>query len=163
MRSAACSAHDVAAPIDVPPFDRSNVDGFAVRAADTAGATEATPRRLTLNAEVLACGHAPKLTVAPGTATAIATGGVMPRGADAVVMIEHTELIDSRRARDRSAPRRRARAVRLLCGLRHRARRNAAAARRADRLARDRHAGGLRLRAGRCRAAAEGRGALDRR
>ena len=79
----------------MPPFDRSNVDGFALRAADTIGATDAAPRRLTLNAEVLACGHAPKLTVAPGTATAIATGGVIPRGADAVVMIEHTELIDA--------------------------------------------------------------------
>ena len=89
----------------MPPFDRSNVDGFAVRAADTAGATEAAPRRLTLNAEVLACGHAPKLTVAPGTATTIATGGMIPRGADAVVMIEHTELIDGGRARDRPAPR----------------------------------------------------------
>jgi putative molybdopterin biosynthesis protein len=88
-------AHDVAAPIDVPPFDRANVDGFALRAADTAGATEATPRRLVLNAEVLACGHVPKLTVAPGTATTIATGGVVPRGADAVVMIENTELIDA--------------------------------------------------------------------
>ena len=88
-------AHDVAAPIDVPPFDRSNVDGFALRAADTAGATDATPRRLSLNAEVLACGHAPRLTVAPGTATAIATGGMIPRGADAVVMIEQTELIDA--------------------------------------------------------------------
>jgi putative molybdopterin biosynthesis protein len=88
-------AHDVAAPIDVPPFDRANVDGFALRAADTAGATEAMPRRLTLNTEVLACGHAPKLTVAPGTATTIATGGVVPRGADAVVMIENTELIDA--------------------------------------------------------------------
>ncbi|MEA2947244.1 MAG: molybdopterin molybdotransferase, partial [Alphaproteobacteria bacterium] len=88
-------AHDVAAPIDVPPFDRANVDGFALRAADTAGATEATPRRLVLNAEVLACGHAPKLTVAPGSATTIATGGVVPRGADAVVMIENTELIDA--------------------------------------------------------------------
>ena len=86
--------HDVAAPIDVPPFDRSNVDGFALRAADTVGATEAAPRRLALNAEVLACGHAPKLTVAPGTVTAIATGGMIPRGADAVAMIEHTELID---------------------------------------------------------------------
>jgi putative molybdopterin biosynthesis protein len=43
---------------------------------------------------VLACGHAPKLTVAPGTVTAIATGGMIPRGADAVAMIEHTELID---------------------------------------------------------------------
>jgi hypothetical protein len=39
-------AHDVAAPIDVPPFDRANVDGFALRAADTVGATDATPRRL---------------------------------------------------------------------------------------------------------------------
>ena len=87
-------AHDVAAPTDVPPFDRTNVDGFALRAADTAGATEATPRRLTLNAEVLTCGTAPQLAVAPGTATAIATGGMIPRGADAVVMIEHTELID---------------------------------------------------------------------
>ena len=87
-------AHDVAAPTDVPPFDRANVDGFALRAADTAGASDGTPRRLTLNAEVLACGHAPVITVAPGTATAIATGGVIPRGADAVVMIEHTELTD---------------------------------------------------------------------
>jgi putative molybdopterin biosynthesis protein len=93
-------AHDVAAPIDVPPFDRSNVDGFAVRAADTAGATDAAPRRLALNGEVLACGHAPKLTVAPGSATAIATGGMIPRGADAVVMIEHTELIEAAPAID---------------------------------------------------------------
>src|SRR6185295_3590269 len=91
---------DVAAPIDVPPFDRANVDGFALRAADTTGATEATPRRFTLNAEVLACGHAPTLTVTPGTATAIATGGVVPRGADAVVMIETTELIDATPAID---------------------------------------------------------------
>ena len=47
--------------------------------------------RLTLNAEVIACGDAPALEVAPGTATAIATGGVIPRGADAIVMIEHTD------------------------------------------------------------------------
>lgn len=87
-------AHDVAAPIDVPPFDRSGVDGFALRAADTAGASDASPRRLILNREVIACGHAPQIAVAPGTATALATGGVVPRGADAVVMIEHTELID---------------------------------------------------------------------
>jgi putative molybdopterin biosynthesis protein len=91
---------DVAAPIDVPPFDRANVDGFALRAADTAGASDATPRRLALNAEVLACGHAPKLTVTPGTATTIATGGVVPRGADAVVMIEQTELIEGAPAID---------------------------------------------------------------
>ena len=88
-------AHDVAAPIDVPPFDRSNVDGFALRAADTAGASDATPRRLTLNPEVLACGHAPMVTVQPGTATATATGGMIPRGADAIVMIENTDLVDA--------------------------------------------------------------------
>lgn len=88
-------AHDIAAPIDTPPFDRSNVDGFAVSAADTVGASDTSPRRLHLNAEVLTCGATPSLTVAPGTATAIATGGVLPRGADAVVMIEWTDLIEA--------------------------------------------------------------------
>ena len=88
-------AHDVAAPIDVPPFDRSNVDGFAVRAADTAGAADTAPRRLRLNGEVVTCGHAPVLDVGAGTATTIATGGVVPRGADAVVMVEHTDVIET--------------------------------------------------------------------
>ncbi len=87
-------AADVIAAVDAPPFDRSNVDGFALRSADTAGAGDTMPKRLTLNAEVIASGHAPAVEVAPGTATAIATGGVMPRGADAVAMIEHTELLD---------------------------------------------------------------------
>ncbi len=87
-------AHDVVAAVDVPPFDRSNVDGFALRAADTLGASDTSPKQLALNAEVIACGDAPVLDVMPGTATTIATGGVMPRGADAVVMIEHTDLID---------------------------------------------------------------------
>jgi putative molybdopterin biosynthesis protein len=88
-------AVDVLAPVDVPPFDRANVDGFAVVARDIAGASDTAPRRLRLNAEVLTCGRVPALAVAPGTATAIATGGVLPRGADAVVMIEQTELIES--------------------------------------------------------------------
>jgi len=87
-------AADVVARVDAPPFDRSNVDGFALRSADTVGAGDHAPKRLTLNAEVIACGHAPEIEVAPGTATAIATGGVLPRGADAVVMIENTELLD---------------------------------------------------------------------
>ena len=87
-------AHDVVALADAPPFDRSNVDGFAVRAADTIGATDSRPKVLTLNAEVIACGHEPKLDVGGATATALATGGIIPRGADAVVMIEHTELIE---------------------------------------------------------------------
>ncbi|HEY2532379.1 MAG TPA: molybdopterin biosynthesis protein [Xanthobacteraceae bacterium] len=87
-------AADIVAPVDAPPFDRSNVDGFAVRAADTVGASDRVPRRLTLNAEVVACGVAPAVEVKAGTATAIGTGGVIPRGADAVVMIEQTELIE---------------------------------------------------------------------
>ena len=86
-------AHDVMAAVDAPPFDRSNVDGFALRAADTVGASDASPKIFRLNAEVIACGDAPALEVKPGTATTIATGGVIPRGADAVVMIEATELM----------------------------------------------------------------------
>lgn len=88
-------AQDIAAREDAPPFDRANVDGFAVSAADTLGATDERPRRLRLNFEVLVCGRVPETTVTRGTATAIATGGVIPRGADAVVMIEHTELSET--------------------------------------------------------------------
>ncbi|HEX3709603.1 MAG TPA: molybdopterin biosynthesis protein [Pseudolabrys sp.] len=87
-------AHDVVAAVDAPPFDRSNVDGFALRASDTIGAGDSRPKLLQLNAEVIACGDVPALQVAPGTATTIATGGVIPRGADCVVMIEQTELLD---------------------------------------------------------------------
>jgi putative molybdopterin biosynthesis protein len=93
-------AHDVKAPIDVPPFDRANVDGFALRAADTVGASDTAPRRLRLNAEVIVCGHAPTSDVTPATATTIATGGVVPRGADAVVMVEQTELVEGEGAVD---------------------------------------------------------------
>src|SRR5664279_1538544 len=84
-------AEDIVAPIDVPPFDRSNVDGFAVRSADLASAGEATPVRLMLNDEVIACGTAPARPVLSGTATSIATGGPVSRGADAVVMVEHSQ------------------------------------------------------------------------
>ncbi|MCU0817453.1 MAG: molybdopterin-binding protein [Cypionkella sp.] len=84
-------AEDLAAPQDAPPFDRATVDGFALRAGDIAQASGAEPVVLRLNGEVIACGTAPALTVDPGTATPIATGGPVPRGADAVVMLEHTE------------------------------------------------------------------------
>jgi putative molybdopterin biosynthesis protein len=87
-------AEDVIAPLDVPGFDRSNVDGFAVRAEDTFGASEDRPRTLRLNAEVLPTGVVPRETVEAGTATAIATGAMLPRGADAVVMIEYTDVRD---------------------------------------------------------------------
>lgn len=86
-------AHDVVAATDAPPFDRANVDGFALRAADAIGASDMAPKVLALNPEVIACGDSPTIEVMPGTATTIATGGVVPRGADAVVMIEQTELI----------------------------------------------------------------------
>ena len=88
-------AHDVVAAVDAPPFDRANVDGFAMRAADTVGASDGNPKIFTLNKEVIACGYMPMLTVDSGTCTTIATGGVIPRGADAVVMIEQTELFES--------------------------------------------------------------------
>jgi putative molybdopterin biosynthesis protein len=89
-------SEDVTAPIDVPPFDRSNVDGFAVRASDLATASETAPVRLRLNDEVIACGVAPARPVLSGTATPIATGGPLPRGADAIVMVEHTQPASAR-------------------------------------------------------------------
>ena len=84
-------AEDVRATVDVPGFDRSNMDGFAVRAADTFGASEEEPIRLRLNDETLATGILPRTEVKAGTATLIATGGMLPRGADAVAPIEITD------------------------------------------------------------------------
>jgi putative molybdopterin biosynthesis protein len=84
-------AQDVTAGTDVPGFDRASVDGFAVQAADTAAAADERPRLLRLNGEILTPGSAPRIMVMPGTASVIATGGMVPRGADAVVMVEHTE------------------------------------------------------------------------
>ncbi|MFL5339405.1 MAG: molybdopterin biosynthesis protein, partial [Gemmataceae bacterium] len=85
-------AEDTVSPVDVPGFDRANVDGFAVRAEDTFGAAEDSPRALRLNDETLATGVLPSLAIAAGTATPIATGAVLPRGADGVVMIEYTDV-----------------------------------------------------------------------
>jgi len=84
---------DVVAAVDVPGFDRSNMDGFAVRAADTYGAEELEPVVLAVADLSLAAGQAPPegFELAPGHAVPIATGAVVPRGADAVVMVEHTE------------------------------------------------------------------------
>jgi putative molybdopterin biosynthesis protein len=84
-------AEDVRAEVDVPGFDRSNMDGFAVQAADTFGASEEEPIRLRLNDEILATGIAPRVEVVAGSATVIATGGMLPRGADAVAPIEVTD------------------------------------------------------------------------
>lgn len=86
-------ATDVIADVDVPGFDRASVDGFAVRAADTLGASEASPKILQLTPEILTPGHESHLSVAPGMATLIATGGMVPRGADSIVMVEHTDTV----------------------------------------------------------------------
>ncbi len=87
-------AQDIVAGVDAPGFDRASVDGFALRSADLAGIGPASPARLRVNPEILTPGRQPALTVTPGTATPIATGGMLPRGADAVVMVEHSEVLD---------------------------------------------------------------------
>jgi putative molybdopterin biosynthesis protein len=84
-------AADVVSPVDVPSFDRSNVDGYAVVAEDTFGASEEAPRIVRLDADEIHTGVIPLGTVRRGGALAIATGGMMPRGADAVVMVEHAD------------------------------------------------------------------------
>jgi putative molybdopterin biosynthesis protein len=84
-------AEEVRAPVDVPGFTRANMDGFALRAADTYGAAEEEPRVLRLNDESVTPGVVPRGEVAPGTATPIATGAIVPRGADAVVIVEDTD------------------------------------------------------------------------
>ena len=86
-------AADVVAPVDVPSFDRANVDGFAVVAEDTFGASEEVPRPVQLADEVVHTGIVPTTIVRRGLAVAIATGGMVPRGADAVVMVEHADVV----------------------------------------------------------------------
>ena len=86
-------AADVVSPVDVPSFDRSNVDGFALVAEDTFGASEEVPRRVHLASEVIHTGVVPTTVIRSGEAVGIATGGMMPRGADAVVMVEHADVV----------------------------------------------------------------------
>jgi molybdopterin molybdotransferase len=92
----------------LPPWDNSAMDGYAVRAADTAGATEGEPRRLRVTGEV-AAGEAAGTSFAAGTALRIATGAPLPPGADAVVPVEDTTPLAAdgavgRRGRDASGP-----------------------------------------------------------
>jgi putative molybdopterin biosynthesis protein len=88
-------AFDVVSPVDVPSFDRSNVDGFAVVAEDTFGASEEVPRSVQLGNEQIHTGVVPTTVIQPGNGVLIATGGMVPRGADAVVMVEHAEMRES--------------------------------------------------------------------
>jgi molybdopterin molybdotransferase len=86
-------AAPLTAPADLPGFIRSTMDGFAVRSADTFGAGETSPGYLEIVGEVL-MGREPDFSLAPGQAARIGTGGMLPAGADAVVMVEHTRLLD---------------------------------------------------------------------
>lgn len=88
------AAADIAALEDQPPFSRSSVDGFAVRSADTFGASETVPALLAVVGEI-AMGDAADAALRPGQAVAIPTGGMLPPGADAVVMVEHTDRPDA--------------------------------------------------------------------
>ena len=83
-------AEDILAPHPLPEFQRTTVDGYAVRARDTFGATDSLPAYLTLIGEV-PMGDAPAFEIGAGQCAAIHTGGMLPNGADAVVMLEYTQ------------------------------------------------------------------------
>jgi molybdopterin molybdotransferase len=86
-------AEDLIADDDLPDFPRAIVDGYAVKGSSTFGSSEGNPAYLTISGSI-AMGQSPEFTVGPGEAAQIATGGMLPRGADSVIMIEHTEAID---------------------------------------------------------------------
>ncbi len=84
-------AEDITSPIDVPPFDRAAMDGFAVRAEDTFGASLSNPMLLRVTGAV-DIGEKPSMTVGEGEAVKIVTGAPLPKGANAVLMLEHANL-----------------------------------------------------------------------
>ncbi len=86
-------AREFRAPADLPGFARSTMDGYAVRARDTFGAGEGSPGYLTLCGEVT-MGESPGFGLEAGSCARIGTGGMLPDGADAVVMVEHTRIVD---------------------------------------------------------------------
>lgn len=94
-------AVDVTSTVDVPPFARAAMDGYAVRSADTAGASRTAPRTLTRVAQVFT-GQVASQPVQPGQCIEIATGAPLPDGADAVVIVEDTEA-DGHAVRIRAA------------------------------------------------------------
>lgn len=87
------NATDIPSNIDLPDFERSIMDGYAVRASSTYGATEGNPAYLNVKGSV-AMGESTTFSIGPGEAAKIPTGGMLPEGADSVVMVEHTEVID---------------------------------------------------------------------
>lgn len=86
-------AEGIISPEDLPHFSRATMDGYALRARDTFGASEAVPSLLTLSGEI-SMGQKEEASVEPGHCFRIATGGMLPPGADAVAMIEHSQILD---------------------------------------------------------------------
>jgi|Deesub1362A_J573_1020465.scaffolds.fasta_scaffold00027_159 molybdopterin molybdotransferase len=86
---------DVVSPEDLPDFSRSTVDGFAVCSSDTFGATEQSPSYLNVSYEIL-MGEEPDFELRQGEAAKIATGGMLPQGADSVLMLEHAQFVDEK-------------------------------------------------------------------
>ncbi len=85
---------DIVSPVNLPEFPRSTVDGFALKAKDTYGASEKNPAILRVVGEI-PMGQVSEVEVKEGETVKVATGGMVPRGADAVEMVEYTEWIDS--------------------------------------------------------------------
>lgn len=88
-------AEDVFSDVDLPDFTRATMDGFAVKASSTYGASEGTPAYLSVKGAI-AMGETPPFAIGPGEAARISTGGMLPAGADSVVMIEHVNPLDDR-------------------------------------------------------------------
>lgn len=88
-------AEDIISPIDLPGFNRSTMDGFAVKAKDTFGASAGSPAYLNLLGEIK-MGEIASMSITDGEAIRVSTGSMIPQGADAVVMIEYTELLDDK-------------------------------------------------------------------
>jgi len=84
---------EIVAPADLPGFNRSTMDGYAIRAEDSFGATDSLPSYLKIIGEIK-MGDRPNFKINPGEAVKISTGGMLPEGANAVMMVEYTEQID---------------------------------------------------------------------
>jgi len=87
-------AQDIVSDINLPDFTRATMDGYAVRAASVFGASEANPAYLTVKGTVR-MGESPEFSIAPGECARISTGGMLPPGSDSVVMLEHSQVLDS--------------------------------------------------------------------
>ena len=98
-------AQDIAATTELPLFDNSSMDGFAIRVADVLDATAASPRSLRVVADIPA-GLSPTISLAPGEAARIMTGAQIPNGADAVIPVEDTDFIANLRPRSEKSSRR---------------------------------------------------------